>query len=336
MTPDESLSTVLAAYPADLQPRQVEALAGAGGFSGSRLWWLDTPRGAACLRRWPPEHPERERLEFIQAVLWHVDQEGFGLVPVPYETCTHSGYVSCDGHFWELTPWKPGSADYHRLPCPAKLQAAMTALAKFHFAAATFPLPETGRMISPGMAERSARLRELCDGGVGRIAREVCTGDWPELAHRAGRLCELFRDTACKVKQLVEAASRTEIELQPCIRDIWHDHVLFEGTTVSGIVDFGAMRPENISADIARLLGFMFHDDVVGWHVGLSAYQSVRPLSEAESLLVTAFDRTTVLMGGIQWLEWIYCQGRRFDDREAVIARLDDTTSRLVHLAKVG
>ena len=332
---DEPLRTVLAHYPADLQPSQVEPLAGAGGFSGAKIWWLDTPRGPACLRRWPKDHPQRDRLEFIQAVLWHVDQEGFHLVPVPYETCNRVGFASSEGHLWELTPWMAGCADYHRLPCPTKLRAAMTALAQFHHAAATFPLPDAGRMASPGMTERFVRLSALCEGAISRIAREICSGDWPELALRAKRLCELFHPNVGKVKPLVEAASRAEVELQPCIRDIWHDHVLFQGEVVSGIIDFGAMRAENVAADIARLLGSMVHDDLVSWHIGLTAYQCLRPLSDAEQLLVTAFDRTTVLMGGIQWLEWIYCQGRQFDDREAVIARLDDTTSRLIHLANV-
>ena len=131
---------------------------------------------------------------------------------------------------------------------------------------------------------------------------------------------------------MIELASRAQVELQPCIRDVWHDHVLFQISSVSGIVDFGAMRAESIASDIARLLGSLVHDDMVGWHLGMSAYQSVRTLSDAESLLVTAFDRTTVLMGGLQWLEWIYCQGRQFEDREAVIARLDETLARLVHL----
>jgi hypothetical protein len=110
---EEPLKSVLAAYPQELQPCQIEPLAGAGGFSGARLWWLDTPRGPACLRRWPQEHPDKNRLEFIQAVLWHVNQEGFRLVPVPYETSTCAGYVHCHGHFWEIAPWIAGCADYH-------------------------------------------------------------------------------------------------------------------------------------------------------------------------------------------------------------------------------
>jgi Ser/Thr protein kinase RdoA (MazF antagonist) len=333
MSVDPQIAPVLAAYPADLEPQFVEFLNGSGGFSGAQLWRLETARGPACLRRWPKEHPQPDRLEFIQAVLWHVDQEGFHLAPVPYETHQHAGYVRHDGHLWELTPWMPGAADYHCLPCPVKLQAAMTALAKFHLAAATFPLPDTHRQHSPGICERYERLRSLADGGAKQIAENIHTGDWPELVPRAHRLCELFQVVAPRLCQSVHAATLHEVELQPCIRDVWHDHVLFQGSEVSGLIDFGAMRPENVAADIARLLGSLVHDDLVGWHFGLCAYQKLKRLTEAEQLLVTAFDRTTVLMSGIQWLDWIYCQNRHFEDRAAVLSRVDEITTRLAFLA---
>src|SRR5262245_36830825 len=109
---------VIAAYPAPCQPREVEYLDAAGGFSGARFWRLATACGTLCLRCWPPEHPSQERLEFIQAILWRVQQEGFRLVPLPLETLRHAGYVRHDGHLWELTPWMPGRADYRTSPSP--------------------------------------------------------------------------------------------------------------------------------------------------------------------------------------------------------------------------
>jgi Ser/Thr protein kinase RdoA (MazF antagonist) len=329
---DEQLRNVLAAYPPDLAPRRIQPLAGAGGFSGSQIWWLDTERGPACLRRWPKCFPGRERLEFIQAVLWHVDQEGFHLVPVPCETRTHGGYLFHDGYYWEIVPWMPGCADFHRLPCPTKLRAAMIALANFHLAAASFPLPDAELTCSPGIAERYCRLGLLLEGKLEQVARTICNEHWPELASRATRLCQIFRQGANLVIPLEPTARNAKIRLQPCIRDVWHDHILFCGQEVSGIVDFGAMRPECVSADIARLLGSMVQDDGMMWNMGLTAYQSVRPLTDAELQLVTAFDRTGVLMSGIQWAEWVFCEHRQFEDQEAVLARFDEIFGRLLHL----
>ena len=91
---------------------------------------------------------------------------------------------------------------------------------------------------------------------------------------------------------------------------------------VTGIVDFGAMRVESVAADLARLLGSLAGDDPQAWQARPGRYQQVRSLSDDELRLVTVFDRTTVLLGGLQWLEWIYLEGREFSDHRAVMARI--------------
>src|SRR5688572_7113665 len=116
----------------------IESLGAAGGFSGARFWRFPAPSGLLLLRRWPREHPAIERLQFIQAVLWHVHQEGFSLVPLPRENSRQGGYVTHAGHLWELTPWMPGRADFHDRPSLPRLQAAFRALARFHETAASF------------------------------------------------------------------------------------------------------------------------------------------------------------------------------------------------------
>ncbi len=160
MTSPADLAPVLAAYPADCQPSRVESLGSAGGFSGASFWRLSTPRGLLCLRRWPSGYPTTERLQFIQAVLWHVDREGFTQIPLPLEAINHAGYVTHDGSFWELAPWMPGVADYHTTPNDAKLVAALVALARFHVAAASFPLADIGPSPSPGLVRREERFRQ--------------------------------------------------------------------------------------------------------------------------------------------------------------------------------
>ncbi|NQT17853.1 MAG: hypothetical protein HQ582_34185 [Planctomycetes bacterium] len=73
----------------------------------------------------------------------------------------------------------------------------------------------------------------------------------------------------------------------------------------------------------------MARDDRRLWQLGLDAYETVRPLSETEVSLTSAFDRSTVLMAGLNWLDWIYRQRRVFDNHDAVRGRLDDIILRL-------
>ena len=334
MAVDGKIERILALYPDDCRPWATAPFEGADAFSGAGIWKIQSDRGTLCLRRWPRDHPTQERLEFIQAVLWHVDQEGFHRVPLPLETCHHHGYVWHEGHLWELTPWLPGAADFRQQPSPERLSNALEALALFHRAAATFPLPEAGPTGSPGIAERRDRLAKLLAGHALQLGGSVPDGQWPELAARARRLLGLFAAVGPGLLPHLDRAAAIRVELQPCIRDVWHAHVLFSGERVSGIVDFGGMRPENVAADIARLLGSMALDNRVDWQHGLTAYESIRPLSDNERTLVNAFDRSSVLLGGLQWLEWIYLEGRTFSNPLAVLSRLDEFLARLETLGQ--
>ncbi len=334
MAVDRDIARMVRLWPDDCQPTAAEAIRSAHSFSGAALWRLATPRGPLCLRRWPAEYPSPDRLQFIQAVLWHVDQEGFSRVPMPLETQHHHGFVRYAGHLWELAPWLPGAADYQLRPSPERLENALQALARFHQAARTFPLPENGPIGSPGLADRLLRLQGLLDGRLKQLRKAVLAGSWPELAERGRRLVELAATVGPKLLPALELASNLDVTLEPCIRDVWHAHILFVGNEVSGIVDFGAMRPDNVATDVARLLGSLAGDDRADWHRGLAAYQTVRRLTSHELTLVSAFDRSMVLMGGLQWLEWIYVEGREFNDPATVLARVDEFGARLDRLSQ--
>src|SRR5262245_31081207 len=126
--------SILERYPFDWQSVQAEALGSAGGFSGAQFWRLKTARGNLCLRRWPREHPSAEQLREMHAVLARVWKRGFQRFPPPQSTRDGQTYVEQESHLWELTPWLPGSADYHRRPSQARLSAAACALAESHLA----------------------------------------------------------------------------------------------------------------------------------------------------------------------------------------------------------
>lgn len=328
---EKEFREVLKAYPADCQPETVESLGSAGGFSGARFWRIHAQRGLLCLRRWPSEHPTVERLEFIQAVLWHVDQQGFDLAPLALPAASRKGYVRHGGTLWELTPWLAGKANYLAQPTPARLSAALRSLAAFHQATVGFPLPVAERDFSPGMKQRAAQLQSYLSGGLAKLQAQMSPAVWPELAQAGQEILGRFPRMAPRVMALLEQAGREPVHLSPCIRDIWHDHVLFLGDEVSGLVDFGALNVENVAADVARLLGSLVGDDPSGWEQGLAAYQSVRPLSAAELSLVRAFDESSVLMSGLMWLEWVFQAGRVFEDRARVLERVRTIAARLAH-----
>jgi homoserine kinase type II len=112
------------------------------------------------------------------------------------------------------------------------------------------------------------------------------------------------------------------MSLQFCLCDIWHDHVLFDGDKLTGLVDYGGVKIDHVAVDLARLLGSMVEDRADLRTAGLEAYQRIRPLSLQEEELVSVLDETGTLVGLITWLKWLYVDDKQFDDRKAAARRL--------------
>ncbi len=329
---------VLAAYPFVGRPKSVQSMGGAGGFSGARFWQVETTRGRLCLRRWPVEYPKVGDLRFIHAVLRHVAEKGFELAPVPLENSAGATYTSHDGHLWELTPWLPGEASSSDRPSEARHVAAMECLAEFHRATEQFcwreaePQKVACPVVGPsaGIRKRAEVLREWMAGRAGQL-REVIgrRNASVEMSDRAERLLRLLPQWGPVVAENLAQFDGCSVPLQPCIRDVWQDHLLFQGEKVSGLIDFGSMGIDNVSCDVARLLGsFAGHSSDL-WRTGIEAYASIRGLSERELGLVQAFDRSGVLLGACNWAGWVLLEGRVFEDPKAVLRRMDALMERL-------
>ena len=119
------------------------------------------------------------------------------------------------------------------------------------------------------------------------------------------------------------------VPLQPCLCDVWHDHVLFDENYVTGIVDYGAMKIDHPAVDVARQLGSLVEDDAAGWAAGLAAYREVRVFTSEEEELARALDVTGTIVGATKWLRWLYHDDKEFTDRAAAIRRLEELVQRI-------
>ena len=74
-----------------------------------------------------------------------------------------------------------------------------------------------------------------------------------------------------RLRTALEDMSSVPVPLHPCLRDIWHDHVLYTEDHVTGIVDLSAARTENVAADLARLLGSLLGPGDGRWELALES-----------------------------------------------------------------
>ncbi len=330
MTSDREIEPVLRAYAADYSPTRIEPLGSAGGMSGGQFWRIESPRGTLLLRRWPSEHPTRQRLRFIHDVLFHAADRGITFLALPLRTTTGETFVFHNGALYELAPWMPGTADFDRAPNEQRLRAAMAALANFHLAAATFPTaanrPPAGA--PPAISRHLSRLQELANGRIEQLSQAIDKSQWPDF----GRIAQTFLAALPQllpraIERLMPLAS-VSLPVQPCLRDIWHDHVLFTGDEVTGIIDYGAVDFDTPVTDIARLLGSLVGDDVLGWRKGLQAYSTIRPLAAEEVSAAQALSASGTILAGCNWIRWIYVDRRRFDDQVQIMNRFKQITMR--------
>jgi Ser/Thr protein kinase RdoA (MazF antagonist) len=282
-----------------------------------------------------------DRLAGLHRLLAHVRKSGVTQVAVPLDCLDGATFFESQGQIWQLEPWMPGLADFAADPSESRLSAALLCLAHWHLAAAGYIGQKyetcwfftTASAPSPGLAERSRRIARWTEPECAILRDRLAVMNWKAFEEPARDILDSFVRVAPRVAASLQIGIDTNVPVQPCLRDIWHDHILFTGDAVTGLIDPHAARSDTVATDLARLLGTLVGDDRRGWDAGLAAYQEVRPLSAAEMAMIELFDQSGVLLSGMNWLDWLLLQGRVFRNREGVLARLRSIAERLRNLA---
>lgn len=318
------LARVLSAYPPAVAMAQWTPLGSAGGFSGARLWRGRTAGGGElCLKAHAPR-ADAGRLECVIHP-WMIAARTAGLGFVPQVEPTHEGptVVEAGGRVWDVTAWMPGVANLHANPADTWLFGAVEAVARLHNVWSG--VSRSPPMPCPAVERRWRALHEW-DRLVASGWRPRPADDDPVAPHMAtawDRLPDLVRRAGSDLARWL----RRPVSVQPCLCDVWHDHILFTGDRVTGLIDFGAAKVDHVAVDLARLLGSLIPGDANRMATALRAYQAIRPLPHPE--LVALLDWTGAVVGLTNWLRWLYHDGRTYPDRTAVAARVAGLVRRL-------
>jgi homoserine kinase type II len=313
---DDVVLAVLVRYPAFLGRGRLEPLDNRGGFSGARLWRLMAGTGPLCLRATAPGEPARH-LAWRHRLMAVARSSGLSFVPGVLPTADGATWVEMAGRCWELMDWMPGRADYRVAPSRQRLRAAARALGLVHDA------------WRPGGPQRSVcpavrrRLDLLGDGAVPEAEGPVALAP----------LLERMRTVLClwlpRLAGLLGPWQQRPFAVQPCLRDVWHDHLLFEGDRLTGLVDYAAVDMDSVAADLARMLGSLIEDDDDGWQAALSAYREVRACTTEEEALARVLDRAGAVLGLVNWLRWLGPGQKGLDQPGPALARVEDLLRRV-------
>ncbi|MFN0197707.1 MAG: phosphotransferase enzyme family protein [Planctomycetaceae bacterium] len=327
-------------YASCFRPEAIVSVDSSQSFSGAELYRVETPSGSFCLRGWPPNSLPLVRIRGLHQLLLHLFASGMTQVAVPLPTIAGATTFEWENRVWHLEPWMPGVADFRGDPQPEKLANAMIALAEWHRAAANWNAPDdcsqwfgvSAAAPSPAALERLARFNEWDGENLAVLRARIhvsAPSGWRETGTRFlshfERLTKIVRDELQRFESVL-------LPLQPCLRDIWSEHVLFTGTKVTGLIDPTACRIDHVAVDLARLLGSFLDDDIASWKFALQAYQQYHPLSDIELEYVRVLDRSSTLLSGMNWLGRYFLQGSIIGNPESALKRLVNLTKRIENI----
>ena len=329
---EETLLKVVERWLTPVELRDLRISNIPGGLSGAWLWKVTCGERSYCLRRWPKVHPTEQQLNELHSFITHVWKSGFAIVPLPQVTQAGQSFVHSGGHLWELSDWLPGRiAEYLSTP---QIDAALTALSKFHQAAASHAVLQSGA--APGLMKRRTILQQLREGGLTQLEQATRGHTQGPIRDLASSLLADLRLVLPTAIQLVEKSSIASYQLQWCLRDIHRGNLLFTKVQVSGLVDFGAAGIDSVAGDVARLVGSIAGDDTQIWQTCLATYKKNHALTQDELGAIVAYDVGGLVASSANWLRWLFVEQREFADPLTIQTRLAELAKRLRSLAARG
>ena len=283
------------------------ALGSHGGFSGRATVATRGIVGDFAIKAWPKDWRSPEDLAWIHRLTRGPPFILDAARQRPLEG--DATFIASDDRLWEVLTWMPGASDFAQAPSNARLEAAATALAQLH---QTWAANEPRTEACPAARRRMESFQTW---------KQLLETDWrPAFAPldpyqaNAERLFQIVSAKVDVVPMMLSAWVNRQLPVQPCACDLWHDHVLFTGDAVTGFIDFGSVKFDHVTVDLARLFGSLIGSDDAAWKVGLAAYEKLRPLSLTDKTLARVLDRTGVLLAATNWLRWLTNEGRIFPD----------------------
>ncbi|MCE9568109.1 MAG: phosphotransferase [Planctomycetes bacterium] len=293
-----------------------------GGFSGADVWRGDDPAAVPvfAMKAWPAK-VTRTQLKTIHVWMGQVAHLAF--VPTVLRTADGDDLVSHSERIWDVTRWMPGVPVAN--PSVAELEMAFVAVASLHRA---WPVERID--VCPGVLNRLGLVNDFRTRLAGESNPRSLGSEPLDLLVR--RAWSVIASRVEWAEQLLQPWKTVSFPLQPCIRDLRADHVLFSQGKIGGIVDYGAMLIDHPAVDLARLLGDLGITTEVPVSAALRAYRNVTSLHVPNNF-VRILEQTGAVCSAVNWLIRLLVERQIHADERAVLSRLSGLVDRIERFA---
>jgi hypothetical protein len=190
---------------------------------------------------------------------------------------------------------------------------AMIAIAQFHEATSTFPLPSEPQDYSPAI-QRHAEFWKDEPENLDNIFNDYfrspsCLSSENQLKRWMEETGEC-RELVCSLREhlttLLEQLAARKMSIQPSIGNAHRRHLLYNSGEFSGLIGFREMGADSVTLDIASLLSSIAGGSDELWTLGLHSYNSVRQLDELEQQAIVGLDLSGSIMTNLQFAKLLH------------------------------
>jgi len=253
------------------------------GLSESVVYKVSSSDGVFALKSYNPS--VLSSLQTSHNLLNQIRKNNFGLFPLIIRNKEYSTVVYYDGFCWDLSTWVPGNIPdcsiFNLVQCVNKL-------AQFHIAVGSL---QSGFGVIPAM---ESRVIEINSFSISAINFSVI-GFLPLF-----NLMELLKWIKQEVGSLISPLNPS-VKIQYCWGDARRENILFNGSEISGFVDYFAMRKDCREVDVSRMISSFAGDDYLMWTKALNAYSES---AQINYLVCRKLDMLGTIVSLYRWLNW--------------------------------
>jgi Ser/Thr protein kinase RdoA (MazF antagonist) len=306
------------------------------GLSGASVYRIDRktdPKKSWCVRAWP-FNVGRDRIEDIHQLIRVLVAAKIDFVPAPIPWSDHSYILTSKGRCWDLARWLPGTAVLSTGSPPDLWKQVGASLGRVHSVWRQYAVTQGASLKS--LASLASDLDGIhsptCLHRI-HFAEDCLREGLDQIQHRVrmsgsnlNGLAECAVTWArARLPAMLDSLRRAlgrKVRLQIVLRDVRPEHILFSQGTLTGIVDYDAIRWDSVTCDLARVMEPLAGPGCDSWSDLLCGYENHTPLDPGEVELLCAIHTVNPMLALLQWLQWHMVEQRAFARGPSAEARM--------------
>ena len=253
------------------------------GLSESVVYKVSSLDSTFALKSYSPS--ALSSLQSTHALLDHIRKNSFVLFPLIFRNKDNATVVYQDGFCWDLSSWIPGNIPDFSI---FNLVQSVKKLGQFHIAIGS---EQSGVGVMPAMESREVEINSFSISAINFSA----VGFLPFF-----NLLALLKWIRQEVGSLMGSPSPI-VKIQYCWGDARRENILFNGSEISGFIDYRAMRKDCREVDVSRMISSFAGDDFLMWTKALNAYSES---SQINYLVCRKLDILGTIVSLYRWLNW--------------------------------